>query len=80
MKALLVLDDKDKLSLLKTKLSKAGFDTICYQWLMKALDNIEENYDSEGRTQVILIFVIMLEKLIQCVKINVPCCDMCLYF
>lgn len=42
MKALLVLDDKDKLSLLKTKLSKAGFDTICYQWLMKALDNIEE--------------------------------------
>lgn len=42
MKALLVLDDKEKLNLLKEKLNNEGFDTICYQWLMKALDNLEE--------------------------------------
>ena len=42
MKALIVLEDKEKLSLLKKKLTNAGFDTICYQWLMKALDNLEE--------------------------------------
>jgi hypothetical protein len=42
MKALIVLEDKEKLSLLKKKLTDAGFDTICYQWLMKALDNLEE--------------------------------------
>ena len=42
MKALIVLEDKEKLSLLEKKLTNAGFDTICYQWLMKALDNLEE--------------------------------------
>ena len=42
MKALIVLDDKEKLSSISEKLTNAGFDTICYQWLMKALDNLEE--------------------------------------
>lgn len=42
MKALVVLDDKDKIESLKKRLSEIGYDTICYQWLMKALDNIEE--------------------------------------
>ena len=42
MKALIVLDDKEKLASLSSKLTNAGFDTICYQWLMKALDNLEE--------------------------------------
>ena len=42
MKALIVLDDKEKLSSMSEKLTNAGFDTICYQWLMKALDNLEE--------------------------------------
>jgi len=42
MKALLVLEDKEKLSLLNKKLTETGYDTICYQWLLKALDNIEE--------------------------------------
>ena len=42
MKALIVLDDREKLSSISEKLTNAGFDTICYQWLMKALDNLEE--------------------------------------
>ena len=42
MKALLVSEDKNKLFKLKSFLNSAGYDTICYNWLVKALDNIEE--------------------------------------
>jgi len=42
MKALLVLEDEDKIKLLKESLTTKGYDTICYNWILKALDNIEE--------------------------------------
>lgn len=42
MKALLVVEDKQVLNELKQILNEQGFDTICYQWIIKALDNVEE--------------------------------------
>ena len=42
MKALLVVDDEKAINNLSEVLKSAGYDTIVYKWLLKALDNIEE--------------------------------------
>lgn len=42
MKALVVCDDAEVITLLDAALSRYGFDTILYRWLLKALDNMEE--------------------------------------
>ena len=42
MKALIISEDENVYTTLNDKLSKAGYDTIIYKWLLKALDNIEE--------------------------------------
>jgi len=42
MKALIISEDQQVCDSLNTVLVKAGYDTIIYKWLLKALDNIEE--------------------------------------
>lgn len=42
MKALIISEDEKVYSSLNESLRKAGYDTIIYKWLLKALDNIEE--------------------------------------
>lgn len=42
MKALIISEDENVYSALNSALQKAGYDTIIYKWLLKALDNIEE--------------------------------------
>lgn len=42
MKALLVADDEKAINNISEVLKAAGYDTIVYKWLLKALDNIEE--------------------------------------
>ena len=42
MKALLVADDEKAINNISQVLKSAGYDTIVYKWLLKALDNIEE--------------------------------------
>src|SRR5574344_1571184 len=42
MKALLVADNDTAIENISTVLKAAGYDTIVYRWLLKALDNIEE--------------------------------------
>ncbi len=42
MKALIISEDENVYSALNTALINAGYDTIIYKWLLKALDNIEE--------------------------------------
>lgn len=42
MKALLVADDEKAINNISEVLKAAGYDTIVYTWLLKALDNIEE--------------------------------------
>ena len=42
MKALLVVDDEKAINNISEVLKSAGYDTIVYKWLLKALDNIEE--------------------------------------
>ncbi|MBQ4378368.1 MAG: hypothetical protein II821_04125 [Treponema sp.] len=42
MKALLVADDEKAINNISEVLKSAGYDTIVYKWLLKALDNIEE--------------------------------------
>ena len=42
MKALLVADNDRAITNISTVLKSAGYDTIVYKWLLKALDNIEE--------------------------------------
>lgn len=42
MKALLVADNETAIENISTVLKTAGYDTIIYRWLLKALDNIEE--------------------------------------
>ena len=42
MKALLVADDEMVINNISEVLKSAGYDTIVYKWLLKALDNLEE--------------------------------------
>ena len=42
MKALIISEDENVYTTLDEILKKAGYDTIIYKWLLKALDNIEE--------------------------------------
>ena len=42
MKALLVADNEKAITNISSVLKSAGYDTIVYKWLLKALDNIEE--------------------------------------
>lgn len=42
MKAIIISDESSTISKLDYALVSAGFDTIIYRWLLKALDNIEE--------------------------------------
>ncbi len=42
MKALLVADNEKAINNISEVLKAAGYDTIVYKWLLKALDNIEE--------------------------------------
>lgn len=42
MKAIIISDEANVISKLDSTLIAAGFDTIIYRWLLKALDNIEE--------------------------------------
>lgn len=42
MKALIVADDERAISNIREVLKVAGYDTIVYKWMLKALDNIEE--------------------------------------
>jgi hypothetical protein len=42
MKALVVADNDTAIENISTVLKAAGYDTIVYRWLLKALDNIEE--------------------------------------
>ena len=42
MKALIVSDELQDSKNIQTSLEQAGYDTICYRWLLKALDNVEE--------------------------------------
>lgn len=42
MKALIISDKQDVITLLSKKLESDGYDIIIYRWLLKALDNIEE--------------------------------------
>ena len=42
MKALIISEDEKVFTSLNETLTKAGYDTIIYKWLLKALDNIEE--------------------------------------
>lgn len=42
MKALIVSDALQDGKNIQTALEEAGYDTICYRWLLKALDNVEE--------------------------------------
>ena len=42
MKALLVADNEKAIENISQVLKTAGYDTIVYRWLLKALDNIEE--------------------------------------
>ncbi|MBQ8013649.1 MAG: hypothetical protein IJ257_04520 [Treponema sp.] len=42
MKALLVADDEKAINNISEVLKSAGYDTIVYKWLLKALDNMEE--------------------------------------
>lgn len=42
MKALIISEDEKVYNSLNETLTKAGYDTIIYKWLLKALDNIEE--------------------------------------
>ena len=42
MKALIICDEKSVIEKLDKILCGCGFDTIIYNWLLKALDNIEE--------------------------------------
>ena len=42
MKALLVADNEKAINNISSVLKSAGYDTIVYKWLLKALDNIEE--------------------------------------
>ncbi|MBQ4330306.1 MAG: hypothetical protein IJC31_00510, partial [Spirochaetaceae bacterium] len=42
MKALIVSDAQTEGIAIRSALEEAGYDTICYRWLLKALDNVEE--------------------------------------
>lgn len=42
MKALLVAESEDTLNLYRSFFESLGYDTVCYRWLLKALDNIDE--------------------------------------
>ena len=42
MKALIISEDENVYTSLNQTLVAAGYDTIIYKWLLKALDNIEE--------------------------------------
>lgn len=42
MKALIISEEQNVCDSLNTALQNAGYDTIVYKWLLKALDNIEE--------------------------------------
>ncbi len=42
MKALIVSDELHHSQNIQTALERSGYDTICYRWLLKALDNVEE--------------------------------------
>ena len=42
MKALIISEDENVYTSLNNTLIEAGYDTIIYKWLLKALDNIEE--------------------------------------
>ena len=42
MKALIISDDDEVIAKINNTLSDAGYETIIYKWLLKALDNVEE--------------------------------------
>ena len=42
MKALIVSDALQESLNIQSTLEQLGYDTICYRWLLKALDNVEE--------------------------------------
>ena len=42
MKAMIIADDEIVIERVKSVVKAAGYDTIVYRWLLKALDNIEE--------------------------------------
>jgi hypothetical protein len=42
MKALIISDDDEVIEKINNTLSDAGYDSIIYKWLLKALDNVEE--------------------------------------
>ena len=42
MKALLVAESEDTLNLYHSFFESLGYDTVCYRWLLKALDNVDE--------------------------------------
>lgn len=42
MKALIVSDALQETMNIQATLEQMGYDTICYRWLLKALDNLEE--------------------------------------
>lgn len=42
MKALIVSDAQQESMNIQVALEQLGYDTICYRWLLKALDNVEE--------------------------------------
>lgn len=42
MIALIISDSKHETALLETYIKQIGYDTITYNWFMKALDNLEE--------------------------------------
>ena len=42
MKALLVAESEDTLNLYRSFFESLGYDTVCYRWLLKALDNVDE--------------------------------------
>ncbi|MGI5172038.1 hypothetical protein H0R92_00340 [Treponema sp. OMZ 840] len=42
MKALLISESEDVLNSYAAFFNKAGYDIICYRWLLKAMDNLEE--------------------------------------
>ena len=42
MKALLVAESEDTLNLYRSFFESLGYDMVCYRWLLKALDNVDE--------------------------------------
>ena len=42
MKALLISESDEILNSYAAFFKEAGYDTVCYRWLLKAMDNLEE--------------------------------------